>query len=803
MSRNRQVEGLNTPQREAVEHVDGPLLILAGAGSGKTRVITRRIVRLIRQHAVSAREILALTFTNKAADEMRNRVDDLLTEEDPSLASASWISTFHSFSAKVLRFRASYLGRSSSFLIYDDSDQRALIRTVSAQVGLGSDRADIMQIKAYIERAKNRGLGCEAAFEAAHDPQQERLASAYECYEGRLRSCNAFDFGGLILGLLEIFRNHPEVAQVYGQRWRHVMVDEFQDTNPAQYELLGHLTSSHRNLVVVGDDDQAIYRWRGATVENLLDFDRDYPDAKVICLEQNYRSSARILNAANDVIRHADRRREKRLWTDCGDGEGLGYFEARDDGEESAHVAREIGRLRADGVFYSEMAVFYRTNAQSRVFEEYFRGAGIPYRLVGGLSFYAREEVRDLLAYLRLMLNPASEIDLLRVINKPRRGIGDRTVEKLQAAAFTGGIGLWALLSGLGKGEPSDSERGAVEGGLSIRGATRAGLVQFVLFIEEMRRSVEELGSLAEVVRAMIDGLGYVEALRGDPIDVERKRRNIGEFISALEDFDRDFIGTSALSSESVDSTLAGPLQTFLERSSLVEHISSTSADDAVTLMTVHAAKGLEFSRVFLVGMEEDLFPGHRALADPDELDEERRLAYVAITRAKAGLSISSARRRRVFGTWKDRQPSRFVLEISPSRWSGARPTPAGSLSASRRSQHRRGFEEKPPARSAAYGVSAAPGEFFDQRWSGEESDLIAGASPEEDTPFGDIDLGAGRGEVSGPRDCVTGSTVSHARFGIGTVVSATGTGDRAVVSVEFVDGRVKKVVRRFLKFLA
>jgi len=521
------LDELNPPQREAVEHGEGPLLILAGAGSGKTRVVTSRIAYLIAEEGVDAGSILAVTFTNKAADEMEMRVAEYLAragrEEE---ASRAQISTFHSLGARLLRWHAGMVGRDRNFTILDQDDQLATVREVAERLGLSIEHSERKRLRRYIERMKNLGRAPDAAHQQTAGRSDEEDASFYESYQDYLGETNVVDFGDLLLGPLEMFRADADLAESYSRQWRYVMVDEFQDTNPAQYELLEHLTSAHSNLAVVGDDDQAIYRWRDATVENILGFEEDYPDTRVVKLEQNYRSTEKILEAANDVIRHNPNRREKTLWTDREGGELPRVFTAESEREEAEYVAGEIERRIQSGAEYRAFAVFYRTNAQSRLFEEQFRSVGIPYRVVGGVSFYGREEIKDILAYLQLALNPEDDVSFLRVVGTPTRGVGDKTVEKLRRSTEVSGIdslfdaaryaaGLAERVgTGLERIDPDPSgTAGAealdvVEG---IGGRPKGGLDEFCRLIVGLREGLVDEQGLAELTEHLLDRINYFE----------------------------------------------------------------------------------------------------------------------------------------------------------------------------------------------------------------------------------------------------------------------------------------------------
>lgn len=838
---SRLLEGLNPEQREAASHVDGPLLILAGAGSGKTRVMTHRIAYLVRDCGVFPEQILAMTFTNKAAGEMRERVDTLMGDDHADEAARITISTFHSLGARLIRRHSRRLGLTPGFVIYDQDDQNALVKRVMEEEDLGKDRSEARRLRGFIESMKNRGLTPAGAHEHAFDRNAEDDVFFYERYQEELRSANCVDFGDLILGMLEIFRDDPELARGYSMQWRYVMVDEFQDTNPSQYELLQHFTSYHDNLAVVGDDDQAIYRWRGATVANILGFEDDFPDAKVVKLEQNYRSTQRILDAANDVIRHNSRRRDKKLWTDEGEGPAITVFTANDDREEAEWVARRIGALGREGKDWGDIAVFYRTNAQGRAFEEQLRFHGIPYQLVGGLSFYARAEIKDVLAYLKVALNPENEVDLSRIINTPSRGIGKGTMEKLRVAAALPHVGsVWNAVryaSGdrdegadggflPGMGPPSGMQDPELADLENLVGRPASGVVEFVELLGAIRDDLVHHSSLAEVVRTLIERIDYMDYLESsDPERAEDKTQNVAELVNAIEEFERDF-DVYSLPDGGDDEGLSDALsvrklRAFLDRSALLA--TTDLMDDrrgAVTLMTVHGSKGLEFDSVFLVGMEDELFPSLREHT-PEEEEEERRLAYVAITRAESKLHISNAKRRRVYGQFRNTRPSRFLLDIDPGRLEISPESSSKELDYAAR-----GTGTAPPwTQGKGKGFS-----FFGK--GGDRSEWEYDQSPE--MVKGSVEKGRKKlarapqwdefsqisewevNEASRTEEVewspppepradgdLMGATVSHSRFGVGEVRGVSGSGDKSILTIYFPKEGLKKIMRKFVKVLA
>ncbi|MBA2662545.1 MAG: UvrD-helicase domain-containing protein [Bradymonadaceae bacterium] len=844
---------LNAPQQEAVRHIEGPLLILAGAGSGKTRVLTSRIAHLVTEHDVHPAQILAVTFTNKAAAEMRSRVDGLLGAHYDTGQLA--LSTFHSLGARLLRRHARRLGLSPGFTIYDDDDQRRHIRRLLIANEQESERREIRRLQSFVEEMKNRGLTPEGAHEAAHNRIDEADVFFYERYQSALRQANCVDFGDLLLGVLELFRADPGLARSYSEQWRFLMVDEFQDTNMAQFELLTHLTTAHENLAVVGDDDQAIYGWRGATVANILDFERSFAKARVIKLEQNYRSSAAILDAANDVIRHNPRRHDKTLWTERPAGQPIAVFTAASDREEASYVAETIAQRIASGANYQDFAIFYRTNAQARLFEEQLRHHTMPHQIVGGMSFYAREEIKDLMAYLKVAINPADEVALLRVVNTPARGIGKTTIEKLNAASRVPGVnGLHRALRLLQDDEtaqhdlfsperprPKTLEHDeAIAALVALSRAPRAGIKHFLELIESVRDDLAHFESLSTVVQNFIERAHYIEYLEAsDPERAEDRARNVAELVNAIEEFERDEeAAPSALLADDdahseahafddnlfAEAPAARLLRAFLERSALVQSNDALQEGvGSVTLMTVHGSKGLEFDTVFLVGMEDEIFPSLRDASDLEELEEERRLAYVAITRARHALYITNARRRRVYGTFKDTNPSRFLLDIAPER------LVIDARSSSTMVDYTR---SRAPTQAheglVNFGRNPMAGGVNRNLWDFDQSpEMIRGqlgravtqvrAQPPVDdfsqlNPAWDTDEGLNHAPAESvqwkaPERAVShnelvGQTVTHTRFGIGTVSAVSGTGDEARLVIDFANGGEQTVIRRFVKVL-
>mgnify|MGYP001314570622 CR=1 FL=1 len=734
---------LNEPQRDAVLHGEGPMLVLSGAGSGKTRVITRRIAHLILERKLEPWRVLAVTFTNKAAREMKERLTQLLGDA----ARQCTISTFHSASAILLRREAENAGMSKSFVIYDDDDQLKLVKRIANKLGVEMNARDIL---GRIDAEKNAGRLPEQMV-TGNDPRAEIVKRVYSDYQHGLRTSDAVDFGDLLLLLVDLLRKNPEIRVKYQRRFTHVLVDEFQDTNPVQYQLLRLLAPPGSNLVVVGDDDQSIYRWRGAEVDNILGFPKDYEGAKVVKLEQNYRSDQNILEAAYAVISKNRRRLDKKLWSSRPKGEALQLLIHRDERAEAQEVARRLNKLRNDGICdYGNMAVFYRTNAQSRVLEEALRLSRVPYTLVSGRSFYDRSEIRDASAYLRLMVNPKSDADLTRVINTPARGIGDTTVDKLIEHATAIGRSLYEVIEW--------PERVA---GLNSGAVKR--LIAFRELVDKLVTFGKTAATATDAAKFMLEQSGLIAALKAEGTEEAMTRaENLLELLTATREFDRQRAEEPAPPAAPPEGeALAGvapPLQAFLEQISLVGEADQEVEEGRVSLMTLHAAKGLEFDAVFITGMEEEIFPNRRATgvdASEEDMAEERRLCYVGFTRARRRLYISLAQQRTLYGELKRNAPSRFLSEVPRELFDFPQDMPVAP----------------PPPKPRKWGYSSEDGPRVDRTY-------------DQSTEFG--------GDPVGMR-------VMHSSWGRGVIESTRGQGPNAVVTVRFDSGERKTIVARYL----
>ncbi len=634
------LEGLNEPQRAAVVHRGGPLLVLAGAGSGKTRVLTHRIAHLVQTGDARPEQILAITFTNKAAGEMRERVERIV---GGGRARAMWVMTFHSACARILRAEAAQLGFTSGFTIYDAADAQRLTRQCMEANDVDSKRFPPRMILSLISRAKNQLMNAAAYEQKVDGVVDEVVAAVYKTYDRRMRQMNAMDFDDLLLRSVELFETFPEVLRRYQTTFQHILVDEYQDTNAVQYRWVGLLAREHRNLVVVGDDDQSIYGFRGADIRNILDFEKDFPDASVVKLEQNYRSTERILAAAHAVVERNSGRKAKKLWTDAPGGELIHVRRLTDEHEEARFVAGEIERLTDSGVSNTDIAVFYRTNAQSRVLEDTLVRYRLPYQVIGGTRFYERAEVKDALAYLCLLINPSDQVSLQRIINVPRRGIGKTTVERLLAHANTTGEQVLDLV-------------GRAEEVPGLGGAALKSLARFGEIMHSLRERAAGEKHVRDLLQAVLDESGYNDALKaesqGDPQALTRLE-NLAEFVGLAREYDLNSVGDED----------AG-VEAFLQQVALFSDQDALKEESgAITLMTLHNAKGLEYPVVFMIGLEEGIFPHSRAV-DAGDVEEERRLCYVGITRARERLYMTYAAARTLFGERQWNQPSRFLDEV-------------------------------------------------------------------------------------------------------------------------------------------
>ncbi len=781
------LDTLNDPQREAVLTTEGPLLVLAGAGSGKTRVLTFRIARLIEQ-GVYPWQILAITFTNKAAAEMRERLAGLVGGSSRGM----WVSTFHSMCVRMLRADADKLGFTQSFTIYDTDDLKRLYKEIMAELDIDPKRYPVNSLMNRISQAKNELIVPRDFSVQATDPVGKVAARVYERLQERLRAANAFDFDDLLVYAYLLLKNHPEVLAAYQDRFRYIMVDEYQDTNHAQYEITMLLAAGHKNIMVVGDDDQSIYSWRGADLRNILEFENDFPEAHTVKLEQNYRSVGNILAAANAVIANNQHRKQKKLFTASGDGEKINVYMATDERDEGRWIAGEIEKKSREGMSYDDMAVFYRTNAQSRMLEDMLLRAGVPYRIVGGTRFFDRAEIRDVMAYLTLVVNPADDIAAKRVINVPRRGIGKTSVERIEQFAremdmpFLEAAELLIV-------DPD------------TRAATRKSVAEFVTLIKTAR-SYE--GQLRRVIETIVDDSGLIGALQAENTDEARGRvENIKEFLSVVDEFSDTHGDDDAMYDAPSGEGAEGEPVRVLRGDSLADFIEwvrlrtdlDTMADDghAVTLMTVHSSKGLEFDCVFVAGMEESLFPHMNSVGDGAAVEEERRLAYVAITRARKLLYLTCAQQRQIFGQTSANPTSRFINEIPAElrRVSGV-----GSAGFSGTGWEKRGSRRG----IAGSGAEAGEGRVFG-RSSASGSAGRADRTRAGRSGHGGMSLnegmrsrsfsGSAARKTSSQGTFAVGDTVDHKTFGRGKVTKVDGD----TLHVKFAkNGQTKKLLKDY-----
>ena len=738
-------EGLNPDQLDAVVHRDGPLLIVAGAGSGKTRVLTHRIAHLIDQGAKPS-SILAITFTNKAAAEMRERVGKLVGP----VVKTMWVSTFHSACVRILRRDGQVLGFPRTFSIYDQADAVRLTSYVIRDLGLDSKRFAPRTVHGLISLWKNELTDPAAAAAKAENIFDRKHAEIYAEYQTRLQRAGAMDFDDLLLNVVFLFRQHPEVLDHYRQRFEHILVDEYQDTNQAQNEIVLQLAGSHHNVCVVGDTDQSVYKFRGADFRNILQFEDAFPDVTTIVLDQNYRSTQTILDAANAVISNNLERKPKQLWTDLGGGDRIIRYHAEDEGDEAMWIGGTAQQLhRDDAMNWREMAVLYRTNAQARVVEEAFMRLGIPYKVVGGARFYDRREIKDAMSYLRAVINPLDEVSVKRVLNTPKRGVGDASVARLDAYAATEQISF------------VEAMRNADEAG--VTGAAWRGIAAFVDLLDRLNEMVGQDGvGPGDLLQAAIDESGYLGELEAeDTVEAHGRIENLGELVGSAREFT--------------------VLDEFLEQVALVADTDDLDDDDQVVLMTLHSAKGLEFPVVFIGGVEEGVFPHSRALTAPDEMEEERRLAYVGITRAMRRLFISHAWSRMLFGNTQYNPPSRFLDEI-PSELMESRGNVTGRSSYGRQSYRQRderGYSGPPPYRRGGAGGGGG-GRATDSKSADAHRERVVEAA-----------ISAGAGNAPQPANSQelglrVGDDVAHPAFGEGVIIHISGLGDKAEAVINF-----------------
>lgn len=748
------LDTLNGPQREAVLCTEGPLLVLAGAGSGKTRVLTHRIAHLVEDLNVAPWQIMAITFTNKAAAEMRERLQSLIGGG----ARGMWVSTFHSMCVRILRTDCERVGFAKGFTIYDDSDSKRLVEQIMDELNIDKKRYPIPALRNRISQAKNDLQVAEVFAEKTSDQVGQVAARVYTRLQERLRQLNAFDFDDLLLYTWLLLKNHPDVLAAYQNRFRYLMVDEYQDTNHAQYVLTQLLAAAHKNIMVVGDDDQSIYSWRGADLRNILDFEKDYPEARVVKLEENYRSMGNILAAANAVIANNLTRKPKKLFTSKPAGDKISVYSATDERDEGRWIASEIEHQHGEGMSYNQIAVFYRTNAQSRMLEDMLMRAGVPYRLIGGTRFFDRAEIRDVMAYLNLVVNPANDVAAHRVINVPKRGIGKTTVEHIDYVARETGI---TFLQAAELCIADDQ----------IRSATRKAIAEFVALIHEAQGYA---GDLRKVVEAIVDKAGLIRALEAENSDDAAGRiENIQELFGVVDEYaqthdDADALFEPPTAEDAPEADDEPPVRTFQANSlpDFVEWVTlrtdmDTVAEDgeAITMMTIHAAKGLEFDCVFVAGMEESLFPHGNSSQDSQGLEEERRLAYVAITRAREKLYLTNAFTRQIFGQSSANPPSRFISEIPLELRKGIGMGSAGFSGS--------GWEKRGSRRGiAGSGSEAGGGRVFGQS-------SASGSRPRQQTrPAVKPEA---QKKAAAKMTFTKGDTVDHKVFGRGTITKVDG----------------------------
>lgn len=738
---------LNESQKQAVLMTDGPVMILAGAGSGKTRTLVARIQYLLEEKNISPYQVLAVTFSNKAAREMRER----LAANTQINIGALNVTTFHAFCAKVLRMEATYLGLSKNFTIYDDGESQSIIKALLTKRGINQKELSPYTVAAFIDGIKNLGyyVGLTRSSDVEKFAEDKRLFDIFLEYEAELHRSNAVDFGGLITGVLNLFRSFPEVLKKYQQKFKYVLVDEYQDTNRAQFDLIQQLSHLHRNICVVGDEDQSIYSWRGADIRNILDYEQVFPEAKLIKLEQNYRSSKKIIEAASEVIANNLARKGKQMWTDNDEGEEIRIVECRDDKAEAEFIGQEIRKLHQVGVSLKDIAVFYRNNAHSRTIEDALRKEKFPYRVVAGIKFYDRKEIKDMLSYMRVVVNKKDSLALTRIINTPARGVGATSLRKLEDEAVRLQLSLFELLEKIVENPPEFKH-------LSLSGKVQSAVYQLVHLIQEVQVLETQNHSPSFSYEKLLNESGYYEVLRADKsYEGAARLENLEELMSAIKQFE--------------DSETEPNLSKFLEAITLDTTTEGEASGEQVSLMTVHGSKGLEYPYVFLIGIEENIFPSYKSLeVGPVALEEERRLFYVAMTRAMKQLTITFAQGRLLWGSLKFNGPSQFLHEI-PSTY------------------YRWDFYQTGSKRDTTQMYSRSYDDF-DQRVSAEAEDSVFYREKVYHT----------KRPVSTSANYPSGSKIIHALYGEGTVLDSEGLGQDEKVTIQFRDGIKKKFMVKF-----
>lgn len=748
------LEGMNERQKEAVQHTQGPLLIMAGAGSGKTRVLTHRMAYILAEEEVHPWNILAITFTNKAAREMKERVSQLVGPQ----AEEMWVSTFHSMCVRILRRDIELLGYQRSFTICDPSEQQTAMKRILKKLDIDSEKYDYRMILNRISQAKNDLEDVEEFNKKYKGYVEQIIGKCYREYQKELAKSMTLDFDDLIMLTVQLFQKHPETLHYYQQKFQYIHVDEYQDTNHAQYHLVTMLAKKFKNICVVGDADQSIYGWRGADMSNILEFEKDYQNAKVVLLEQNYRSTKTILQAANYVIENNVNRKVKKLWTENEEGQPITYYRAQSEQDEGRYVLSQIQSLLRDGYHYDDFAILYRTNAQSRVMEENLLKSNIPFRLVGGQRFFERLEIKDLLAYLRLIVNPQDDLSFRRIVNSPKRGIGATSLAKLSDFAT---LYQFSLLEA------------SLETTLSpLSGKAAKALEKFAITIEELRK-MQEFLSISEFVEQVIEKTGYLAALEQQhTMEADARIENIQEFISVAKQFEQD-----RLEEESEES----PLLQFLTDLSLVSDVDSDEGDGRmVTLMTLHAAKGLEFPVVFIIGLEEGIFPSLRSIMEHDDVEEERRLAYVGITRAEQKLYLTNAYSRLLYGRTQTNRPSRFVLEIGEDLFD---------------SKQQQSYNYTSRESSPFTSKTSSSGSLFDKYRAKSQATAYQpkAVQPSSIQPVRKQAVAANDESV-----WKVGDKVMHKKWNVGTVVKVTGEGTNQEIDVAFAGMGIKRLLASF-----